>query len=541
MAREIGSGLDIPMLQEIKYYSRMAWGIRKFLRTPPISDPEAYIRHHLATRASGFLTLVEKGIFSCPSNPHYEMFRLAGCTLGDLKEEVGRHGLEPTLKRLREAGVYVTHDEFKAKVPIVRAGREIPSHDASFRNPLVANALSEGISSGSRSKGTRSPRSIGRLLHREAHFRIRNREFDLSSRIRIELKPILPSGTGLGPGQRGHREGHPVERWFAVGGGLRDSGHYRLLTHCLVLWTRALGANPRLPTYLPPNDFGIVAEYIARRRREGAAVAVHGFTSPAVRVAAAALDLGLDISGTLFLVAGEALTQAKRETIERTDSEVYTSYPISEVGPVGHACRQMKSGNCVHLFEDTVAAFVHRRRANFSDTEVNALQFTSLLPFCPHVLINAEMDDAGVIGPASCECVYSRLGLTRQVSQIFSFGKLTGQGMTLVGTDLLRILEEALPAQLGGAPGDYQLVEREGAAQTEVTLRVNPRIQASPDRIRECFLRELKSFYGGSLASRMWTHAEGVEIVSGQPFTTRTGKIHALHLLGPDTEVVRAS
>ena len=534
------------MLQGIKFYSKMAWGIRQFLRTPPIADPEAHIRHNLARREDNFLALVERGIFQHSPSPYNEMFRLAGCTFGDLQNEVRRAGLEPTLRRLRENGVYVTHDEFKAKTPIVRSGREIPSHDASFRNPQVANALSEGISSGSRSKGTRSPRAIGRLLEREVHFKIRNKEFDLAKRIRIELKPILPSGTGLGPGQRSHREGHPVEKWFAVGGGLRDSGHYRFVTHCLVRWTRLLGAPAPLPTYLAPNDFSVVAEYIARRRREGALAAVHAFPSPAVRVAAAAIELGLDISGTLFFVGGEALTDAKRETIQRAGAEVYPFYPISEVGPIGSSCRQMNNGNCVHFFEDNVAAFVHRRVARLSGAEVNALQFTSLLKHCPHVLVNAEMDDAGIIGPAQCDhtCAYSRLGLTKQVSEIFSFGKLTGQGMTLVGTDLLKILEVILPARFGGAPGDYQLVEREGDAQTQVTLRVNPRIQAAPEKIRECFLRELKTFYGGSLASRMWSHAEGIEVVLGQPFATRTGKIHALHLLiseTPQTEVAHAS
>lgn len=534
------------MLQEIKFYSKMAWGIRQYLRTPPIADPEAHIRYNLAHRECNFLALVERGVFQNSASPYNEMFGLAGCTFGDLKSEVERAGLEPTLGRLRENGVFLTHDEFKGKTPIVRSGREIASRDGSFRNPQVANALTESISSGSRSKGTRSPRSIGRLLEREAHLQIRNREFELTKRIRIELKPILPSATGLSAGQRGRREGHPVEKWFAVGGGLRDSGHYRFITHCLVRWTGLLGSPSPLPTYLAPNDFSAVAEYIARRRREGAPAAVHAFPSPAVRVAAAAMELGLDITGTLFFVGGEALTDAKREIIQRAGAEVYPFYPISEVAPIGSACRHMTTGNRVHFFEDQVAAFVHRRVAPLSGVEVNALQFTSLLKHCPHILINAEMDDAGVIGPAPCgdTCLYGRLGLTRQVSEIFSFGKLTGQGMTLVGTDLLRILEAILPARFGGAPGDYQLVEREGAAQTQVTLRVNPRVKASPGKIRECFLRELKTLYGGSLASRMWSHAEGIEVVMDHPFATRTGKIHALHLLISDssrTEVAHAS
>ena len=42
-----------------------------------------------------------------------------------------------------------------------------------------------------------------------------------------------------------------------------------------------------------------------------------------------------------------------------------------------------------------------------------------------------------------------------------------------------------MPARLGGGPGDYQLVEREGAAQTQLTLRVSPRVGVSfPRRLR---------------------------------------------------------
>jgi hypothetical protein len=183
-----------------------------------------------------------------------------------------------------------------------------------------------------------------------------------------------------------------------------------------------------------------------------------------------------------------------------------------------------------------------RRRAPLAEVEVDALAFTTLLPFAPYVLINAEMDDSGIIEPARCDCLYSRMGFTEQVRDISSFGKLTGQGMTLVGTDVVRILEEILPARLGGAPGDYQLVEHEAAGQTQLTLRVSPRVAvSSPDKLKGCFLREIRAFYGGSLAARTWGHAEGVDVVIGEPFAARTGKVLSLHLLGSSGEKSRAS
>jgi hypothetical protein len=202
----------------------------------------------------------------------------------------------------------------------------------------------------------------------------------------------------------------------------------------------------------------------------------------------------------------------------------------------------MKTGNCVHLCRDSLAVISHRRRAPLTDVEVNALLFTTLLPFAPHVLINADMDDGGIIEPARCDCLFARLGFTEQVRDIGSFGKLTGQGMTLVGTDMVRILEELLPARLGGAPGDYQLVEHEGATQTQLTLRVSPRAGVwCPEKVKECFLRETRRFYGGALAARTWGHAEGVDVVIAEPLSTRTGKVLSLHLLGYGLEKPHAT
>jgi len=520
------------MIQEAIYYSRMARGIREYLRTPPYSDPEAVIRRQLENREPIFLDLVRQIIFIRPQNPFHEMFSLAGCTFEDLTAAVRRKGLETTLASLHRQGVYLTHDEFKGKTAIVRSGRHIPAETKSFQNPL-GSGLMISTTSGSRSQGTRAPVSTKVKLYREARALLQMRELGLEGRTHIELRPILPSNTGLGACLRGKRLGYKAERWFAVGGTMRDSAHYRGMTNLLVLTSNLLGGGVPFPTYLPHNDFAGVAAWIARCRTQRGACVVGSFTSPAVRVAASAMENGLDISGTVFLVAGEALTDAKRAVIERAGAEVFVSYPISEAGLVGHACRRMKTGNRVHLFHDGLAVISHRRKAPFSDTEVNALLLTPLLPFNPYVFINAEMDDAGVIEPAHCDCLYSRLGFTDQVRDIFSFGKLTGQGMTLVGTDLLRILEESLPARFGGAPGDYQLVEHEGHSQTQITLRVSPRVRiSSTDKVRECLLAGIRSCYGGALAARSWSHADGLDVTIAEPFATMTGKVLPLHLLG---------
>lgn len=519
------------MLPEAKYYARMAFGYGSFLRAPLPSDPRAVLERQLDHRERIFLETARRTIFADPGNPYHQMFRLAGCGYEDLAGAVRRDGLEAALAALRRAGVYLTHDEFKAAQPIVRSGRHIPSTKTSFANPLVGGFF-EYRSSGSRSRGTRVRHATEFLAYRAVRAGLIAEEFGLAERAEVALYPTLPAGYGLILNALAARLGRPWAAWFAAGGSGRANSAYRLLTAAMTLEARLLGVKATFPVYLPPQDFSPVARFLARLRAEGVPAALSAQLSPAVRVAAAARDLRLDIRGTLFLTVGEAITEAKRAVVESTGAEIFPWYGIGEVGPVGHACRQMRSGNCVHLYRDAFAAINWRRPAPLAEAEVDSLLLTTLLPFSPLVLINAEFDDAGIVEPATCECRLRAAGYTERIRDLGSFGKLTGHGMTLVGTKLVELLERALPARLGGAPGDFQLVEEEGEAHTQITLRVSPRIGVrAPEKVETCFYEELRKLHGGSLSSRTWRHAGAVRVVIAEPFATASGKVLALHLM----------
>jgi hypothetical protein len=101
---------------------------------------------------------------------------------------------------------------------------------------------------------------------------------------------------------------------------------------------------------LPDNNFDPVARHIAGKK-----CAVLAFASPAVRIANAAISLGLDLRGTTFFSGGEATSPAKRAIVDRSGARMMTIYHISEVGPIGYGCRHM-SNNDVHLLMDSVAA-----------------------------------------------------------------------------------------------------------------------------------------------------------------------------------------
>jgi hypothetical protein len=520
------------MFNEAYYYARMSIGVYRLLRAPENPDPESCVLTQMSNREQTFLSTVQKAVFENPANPYARMFKLAGCSYQDLKESVERDGLEPSLAAIHRAGIYLAHDEFKGTKPIVRSGETIAADEGSFLNPVVSGSY-ESRSGGSRSAGTVTRNNLVNQLYRQCQYAFLEKEFNLDSRALVGVMPILPSAWGLGHCLRAARRGKPFERWFAIGGTLRDSGHYRAVTRAMCFLARAMGAYVPSPTYMQPNDFSHAAEWIAKKRKEGISCYIRGVTSPCVRIAASALDRGLDIRGTVFLVGGEALTDPKRQTIEAAGAEVFPIYHINEVGLIGYACRQMKRHNCVHLQRDGVAVISHRKTAPLSDTELDSLLFTTLLPFSPRVLINAEMDDAGVVGPAQCDCSRRKAGFVDQIADIYSYGKMTGHGITLIGTDVIRLLEEVLPKRFGGSPGDYQLVEKESPEQTQILLRVSPRTGiASLENLKQGFFQELRKLYGGSLTSRQWRHCEALQVVMGEPYITGAGKVLPLHLLG---------
>ncbi|MCP5119699.1 MAG: hypothetical protein GY953_53550, partial [bacterium] len=338
------------------------------------------------------------------------MFRLAGCGFDDLRAEVEAYGLDPTLDRLRGAGVYLTNDEFKGKRPIVRSGKTIPATTADFRNSLVTGNL-RSSSGASRSQGTQTPISTECLTYREGYHRLWSRQHRLDQSYRIEVKPLPPGTAGLNSVLAQGRMGLPSDRWFAFGGPFRDSAHYRGLTTSLMLLARLQGVKVPFPEHLPPDDFSPVARLIAEKRSEGRAVYVASFASAGARIAVAAKELGLDISGTTFALGSEAVTEAKRRAVEDVGCTVVVRYWVSEIGPIGFGCARLE-GRGVHLFREAHAIRIHRRKARLSEVEVDAIQFTTLLPFAPYALINTEMDDTGRIESVECDCAFHKMGFT---------------------------------------------------------------------------------------------------------------------------------
>ena len=180
------------------------------------------LRNQLENRSSRFLDRLRRIVFANPQHPYFKMFEEARCSFDDVNGLVQERGLEPALEILRQSGVWLSHDEFKGKAPIVRSGRHIDSETASFENPLAPGTWATS-SSGSRSAGTRVLKSLSFMAHRNCYEVMGFREFDFANRQWISLAPILPAQWGPMRPILAHKLGLRAEHWYAAGGSLRET------------------------------------------------------------------------------------------------------------------------------------------------------------------------------------------------------------------------------------------------------------------------------------------------------------------------------
>lgn len=514
------------MIEEAIYYARMAWYYGRYARMQPPADYRAVLRANAARREERFLELVKPAIFDNPRTPFHHLLRHAGCEFGDLRAMVAADGLEAALAKLHAAGVYMTNAENKG-APIARGAARFENDPTWTRNPASPNGM-ETFSSGSRSGGLATNASNAYRHYRANYETLFMDENVPAGSAIVTMQFTLPAPGGLLFSTFAAKYGTAVDKWFAS----RGAFYYQAATAALVLEGRALGLRLPMPEYLPQNDYVPVARWIAAAKHAGRSTFLRANASACARVASAARGEQLDIAGTVCEVSGEAITEAKRDIYSAVGMRAYPRYVATEVGTLGAGCPHL-DGNSVHIYSDSVAVIANRRPAPLLDTEVNSLLLTSTNPLAGRVYINLEVDDCGEIGTANCGCLHSQLGYTRVIREVHSFGKLTGHSTTLVGTDVVRLLESRLPARFGGGPGDYQLVERQGESQVEMKLRVSPRTGVTDvDAVRAYFLDEVRTVFGGSLSRREWEHAGNFDVIVAEPLRTRTGKVLSLDLAG---------
>jgi hypothetical protein len=104
--------------------------------------------------------------------------------------------------------------------------------------------------------------------------------------------------------------------------------------------------------------------------------------------------------------------------------------------------------------------------------------------------------------------------------------------MSFLDVDVVRALEQVLPARFGGGPTDYQLVEDIGAGDhPRLRLLVNPTV--GPVDARAVATAFLSAIGPGSGVERvmgmLWDEARVIEVERRPPLATPAGKILHLH------------
>jgi hypothetical protein len=506
---------------------RLMAGLPAFVREScTLEDARAYVRARMAAREAIFLEKLDRSIFGHARSPYLALFQAAGCERGDVERLMGEQGVEGTLAELRRAGIYVTFGEFKGLEPAIRGSRTFAFRDTDFDNPLIRPHYF-ARSGGTRGTPTRIRLDldfIGQSAHHWALW------FAANDWLHRPLLFWWPYCTNIVTTQlRCARFGTTFSKWFyMVGPGTLGD---RLATATLHALVRRVTGFPA-PEFVPLSEAARVADCLVKMLEEGARPCLRTSPSAAARVSLAVLERGASLRGATFLLGAEPVTPARKKTIEDSGAEAVVTYGFSEGGTVGHQCPNPTTPDDVHILRDAYAVVAAPRAVG--DESVNALYLTALLPACPKVLLNTEIGDEAVIERRPCGCLFDDIGYHDHLHTIRSFEKLTGEGVTFVGSDLFHVLEDVLPRRFGGGLADYQLLEEQDArGLPRYTLRVSPEVGELDERVvLQVFLTELgrlRNHYRGM--TTLWEQAGSLRVERRPPLATRRGKLFPFRTL----------
>lgn len=519
----------------IRKFTRFAFGLHRFLATPlSLDDSRRRVGHFLAHREEHFLSVMEKAIYGREQNLYHRLLELAGISLADLRRMVKADGLEGALSNLHDAGVYVTIDEFKSRVPVQRHGETIATQANDYDNPYLSQYFT-GATGGSRGPGTRTmidlefvaDRAPANALAMDAHG-----AWELPFFIWF---PILPGVAGLRSMLKNAKAGVYAARWFTQvwPSDVRASLVNRVGTMYILGLSRLFGVPLPSPEYVPLTDPLPVAVALAGAVRAHGGARLTTFASSAARVCRAAKEAGLDLTGVRILVGGEPLTKARVAELESVGVRPIHVYYSAETSIIGAACAATDAHDDLHLFHDALAVIPRRRPIPGTAVEIDSLLFTSLLPSAPKILLNVELGDTARLETRPCDCALGALGLVHHLHGVRSFEKLTGEGMTLLGTDLVRILEETILPQFGGTTTDYQFVQSTVNGATQLALRIRPALGPvdGQEVIRTLMAGLARGSDGDDLARAVWGQVGTLRVERAEPLATATGKVLPLHIL----------
>ena len=521
-------------LNSVKMYLRFTWGLRKFLKeTVTAEQAREVIKSRLKNREQNLLTIVKKAVYENNNSPYLKLLKLAGCEYEDFERMVKTDGIKPALKKLYQKGVYISIEEFKGKKEVIRGSNVFQFKAVDFDNPYLSGQF-QSRSGGSRSAGTRTIYDFDYFTEHYA-YNVANM-YDAHEATDFPIAMWLPIiGAGPVAMMTWPKGGMVPEKWFSPveKKGFKPSLRRRFIANYMVYMSRISGVKMPAPEYIPMSDALKVAKWVADKIKEHGGCNVLTYTSAAVAVCQAAKENGLDIKGAKFSLGGEPITEVKHKEVESVGAISLPIYAMIEAGTVGLPCSNPIAVDDVHLTRDSFAIIQQPREVPHAAVSVDALLFTSLLTSAPKVLLNVESGDYATVESRSCGCKLGELGLTEHLYNIRGFDKLTSAGMTFVGTDMVRIIEEVLPSKFGGSSTDYQMVEEEDErGKTHMSVIVNPKVgDIDEAELKKTILDELaKGADTQRMMAQVWSQSKTLRVKRIRPYTTDAGKLLPLHI-----------
>jgi phenylacetate-coenzyme A ligase PaaK-like adenylate-forming protein len=503
--------------QDVAAAARLTRDLPEYLRHPMnAAQIRDGVTRRLADRPERLLTTVERTIYRNPRSPYLKLLRMAGCEAG----------VEGALQSLVDRGVYVTYDELKGRREAVRGSQRFTFRQEDFDNPSIGPHLIV------RTGGTSGrPSRVGLSLE---HFK------DWAGSLGITLQAHgagesdqvywwqVPFQGMLGSA----RIGRPPIAWFypmhPLPPVLRLAGYY------LVLLSWLAGRPLPLPRRADLDAPAQMVDWMMAQVAAGRTLTLRATPSVAMRAATHAVEAGKSLRGVTFMLSGEAVTDARRRQIESAGAHLIVRYASIELMGLSYSCATPRSADDVHVMLD-MYGFAQRRREAFPDGPVvDATLFTTLGPAAAKIAFNAELGDYAQIEERDCDCLLGQLGMRVHLSEIRSFEKLTGEGVTFARSNLETILDEVLPARFGGTGLDYQVAEEEAPdGATRLILRVSPSVGAlDEEAVRTALLDELgRANVVNRYHAGIWRSAQTIQIRREAPLATRGGKVLPFHLL----------
>jgi hypothetical protein len=511
--------------REAKLFARFTGSLPGFLRGgAEIEQTRAKFEERMRTRESAFISTLRRTVYEQPRSPYLALLRHANLELDDVAKLVEEHGLEGALAELYDAGVYVTTDEAKGYRPIERNGLTLQASPEDFDNPISGRHL-RARSGGSSGEARAMVADLASLAAMGDDSALTAPMLGRADVTCLCMPP--PPGSGLTAALIISRTGHRLDRWYLT---TEPDLQAWLLMATAWLACRTVGTRSAWPRRGAGDEASEVAQWIAEHRRAGRYPAVTCTPSLGVRICNAAQQAGLSIEGTIFFFGSEPYTAGKAEIVEQSGCRGFSHYGMTELGWLGYACDNPLAFDDVHLAIDRVAVLERPRPVGGS--EVDVMFFTNLLPGSPKIALNFESGDYGALEHRDCGCPLSELGLDLHLRTIRSHEKLTSEGVTFFGEELVRLLEQTMPARFGGGPTDYQIVEAEREGQTVLRLLVSPRLgPLDEDELRAVVLDALgNGGRGHAHMAKVLRDQARLEVVRDEPKETVAGKMLPLHM-----------